>query len=417
MKKIILLLLVSICSLSVYGQFEIDRVEKLLLEKEDTSGLIKYKGLVSLSSGYNINSNAITNSFLSALLYGTSDITDGLKDQVSGRLKSYNRVGADFNVGADGMYKTKKLTYVIGLHHREFANSTFTNDMFELVFKGNKEFVGQTANIGDFKLRYFDYQNLYVGVLKNIESKKMTIGGGLSFIRGGRYQEVDIKNGSLYTDPNGYYIDMNANVNTASSPNNNLGASNGLGGAVNLYFSVKHKKNQFNVEVRDLGFITWKNQTVYSGDSSYRFEGYKINDVLSPNTSLTSGINSDSIITSLGIKKSTQNITMMLPATFHVNYVFNPNKRFSRIIGVKYMVNSSYVPRVYIKGMDYFKHGFILVNTVSYGGWGRFDWEVGLMKNFKNSFVVSLNAFVFEYLVLPGHSSGHGFNFSLTKLF
>ncbi len=87
---------------------------------------------------------------------------------------------------------------------------------------------------------------------------------------------------------------------------------------------------------------------------------------------------------------------MFLPSTFHVNYVISPNKKYSRTVGMRYMLIPGYIPRVYLREADFLGKGFTLVNTFSYGGFGRLDYEVGVMKKFKDSFIISVNLFAFE---------------------
>jgi hypothetical protein len=413
--KIILsfLLLITFCA---SAQMQIDKMEKLLLDKKDSLGISSYKWLINVSGDYDINSNSISNGFLRPLAYNRSFIDDATKDRQSKRLKKMNRMGVDAYASINGIYNAKKLTYVFGIGHREFAGLRFSEDLFNLVFYGNASFAGENANLNKTSIKYFDYQNFYFGIQKQLKEGKITVGASASFIRGGRYQSLTMKDMSLYTEPTGQYINLNGDINYSKTSHNSLGTSNGKGASVNLFFSLKQNKNRLNVEVRDLGFISWKDVKSYSGNSNYQYNGLIV-DVLAPGSSVVSNITVDSVAKAVGLNVATHHVTMFLPSTFHVNYVLSPNKRFTRTIGVRYMLTPGYIPRAYIREADFLGKGFTLVNTFSYGGFGRLDYEVGLMKKFKNSFIVSVNLFAFEYLVLPNKSSGNGLNFGLTKLF
>lgn len=423
MKRRILLSFLILISLSysAKAQMEIDKRERLLLDKKDSIGIPSYKWLINLSGDYAINSNSLTNSFIKSLLYNRSFIDDAAKDRETKRLKKYNRLGVDEITSINGVYNTKKVIYVFGLTQRVFAGAHFSNDLFELVFRGNSEFAGKDANLNKTHIQAFDYQSLYFGIQKQLKKGKYTIGASGSFIRGGQYHDLSMKNASLYTDAQGQYINLNGDLNFSQTPSNRGASalkSHGKGAAVNLFFSMKTEKGKLNFEVRDIGFIRWQDVKTYSGNSSYQYNGLLINDILSSGgTAIASSITIDSIAKAAGIKIATQNKTMFLPTTFHVNYVFSPNKKFSRTIGVRYMLTTGYIPRVYMREADFLGKGFTLVNTLSYGGFGRLDYELGVLKKFNNSFIVSVNLFAFEYLVLPRKSSGNGFNFGLTKLF
>ena len=420
MKSSVILFFLLLIGFSSSAQMEIDKMERLLLDKKDSIGIPSYKFSINLYGDFYLNSNSLSNKFLSSLLYKGDFIDEAMKDENSKRLKKYNRLGLDEHAGIQGVYKTSKINYVFGLEQRVFANAHFSNDLVEMIFRGNAPYAGIDANLKRTTIQVFDYQSLYFGVQKELKEGKYTLGASASFIRGGKYQGVKMKNTTMFTEPSGQYIDLNGDLDFARYPYDSSASalkSHGKGASVNLFFSKKTEKGRLNFEIRDLGFITWKNIKTYTGDSTYRYDGILINDLLSSGTSIASDITVDSIAAEIGIKIETKNKTMFLPTVFHLNYVIHPNKRRSTTLGVRYMLASGYIPRVYIREADFLGKGFTLANTISYGGFGRFDYEIGLLKKFKNSFIVSANLFAFEYLVLPGKSSGHGLNIGLTKLF
>jgi len=418
MKHIIFLSFLTVISLSAKAQIEIDKMERLLLDKKDSIGLPSYKAFLNLSGDFYVNSNSVTNSFIKSLVYKGDFIDEQMKDHESKRLKRHNRLGVEESLYLNGMLKGKKMNYVFGIGQRAVLASRFSPQLFEMIFRGNSIYAGENADLSHTHIRFFDYQSVYGGVQKELKEGKYTIGGALSLIRGGNYVDMQMKNAYLYTEPSGQYVEYNGDLNFSRYTYNGLSSalkSHGKGAGVNLCFSMKHNKNRLNVEVRDLGFIVWKDTKNYSGDSSFRYNGLVLDDLLG--NSIVQHVTVDSVALSAGIKIEHKNKTMALPTIFHVNYMVSPNRRFTGTIGMRYMMAPGYIPKVYIRGADYLEKGFTVVTTVSYGGFGRADFELGLMKKFKNSFVISANLFAFEYLVLPGHSSGHGFNFGLTKLF
>ncbi len=420
MKSRVVLAFLLFISFFSNAQIEIDKMERLLLDKKDSIGIPSYKLLINVYGDFYLNSNSLSNKFISSLLYKGNFIDEEMKDKNTKRLKKYNRLGVDEHVGIQGVYSTSKLNYVFGIDQRVFASAHFSDDLFEMVFRGNTSFAGKDANLKKTSIQVYDYQSLYVGVQKQLKEGKYTLGAAASFIRGGNYQGLKMKNTSMYTEPSGQYIDLNGDINFSRYAYDSSASalkSRGKGAAINLFFSMKNEKGRLNFEVRDLGFITWKNIKTYSGDSTFRYDGILINDILSTGTSIASDITVDSIAVETGIDIEYKNKTTFLPTIFHLNYIFSPNKRHSRTIGVRYMLSPGYIPRVYLREADFLGKGFTLVNTFSYGGFGRLDYEIGLLKKFKNSFIISANLFAFEYLVMPAKSSGHGLNIGLTKLF
>ncbi|MBX9850945.1 MAG: hypothetical protein K2X86_04220 [Cytophagaceae bacterium] len=405
---------------------EIDRNDWYLLKYKDICGaaddssaqapkLYSGKHLLNFGLGFHLNSNAITNDFVKGLLYA-GFIENERKDQVTAKLRDQNRFGFEFTGGLNYRYKLKEDLFIIAaLNQRQMFNAQFTKDAFELAFRGNKQFAGKTADLSDIKINYFDYQSLFIGAQKKINST-VTAGGGISFIRAGRFNQLHIDRGSLYTDSAGQYLDFDMKFKLAFSESEKFLSSNGLGAAVNFNVAIARQNGVLNFEVRDLGVIQWKDLNIYEGDALYRYDGQDIGNVLNFSDSIFSLTKADSIAANLGIKKKKENLTYFIPASLHVNYLFRMTSSLSMVAGVKYYIKANYIPRIYVKSIYYLNNRFMIAPMIAYGGYGKLDFELGAAKSFKDSFIISANVFYLEYLLLPKKSAGHGFNFSLTKL-
>jgi hypothetical protein len=421
MKHKIIFSILLLASFTASAQMEINKMERLLLDKKDSIGIPSSKWMVNLSGDYLVNSNSLTNQFISRFGYAGKFIDGSMKDHESGRLKSNNRLGMDANVGIHAAYSGEKWNYLFGVGHREFIGARYSSDFFELLLRGNSSYAGRTAELDKVNIENFNYQSFYIGAQRKLNDGKLIVGASLAALRGGKYLSMEMADGRLYTEPFGQYVEYTGALSLMRYPKDSSASaltSRGAGAALNLYLSAAHGKNRLNVEVRDIGFITWKNIQHYSAEQgTYHYNGILIDDILGPGSSALSNITIDSIATAMNINIQKKNHTMLLPGVIHINYVMMPNRRFSRTIGLKYMATYGYIPQVYIRGADYLGKGFTLVNTFSYGGFGRLDYELGVLKKINNGFIVSANLFAFEFLVLPGKSSGHGLNIGLTKLF
>jgi hypothetical protein len=417
MKKILTLALLLSAS-SAFSQLEIDRNDVYLLKQKNPAmgKADSASSFLNFDLGFHLNSNAVTNDFVKGLLY-SGFIDNDRKDLVSKKLKDKNRGGYDFKTGFTFQHSLKKdLALIVGLHERQQFNSKFSRDLFELTFRGNKQFAGETAQLSPLSINYFDYQSLYFGLQKNISSK-LIVGGGLAVLRGGRFNTLQIDRGTLYTDPDGEYLDFDLKFKLAFSESENFFSSNGLGAAVNFNVSVLQKKGQFNFEVRDLGMIRWNKLNTYEGDGLFRYDGVDSENILQFSDSVFTRIKADTIAAEFGAVRQEKDFTYWVPATFHANYVYHLADKATMVAGVKYMTSAGYLPRVYVKGIYYLKKDFFIAPMVAYGGFGKLDFELGAAKSFKDKFIISANVFYFEYLVMPKRTAGQGFNVSLTKLF
>ncbi|RZK14146.1 MAG: hypothetical protein EOO43_16785, partial [Flavobacterium sp.] len=295
MKKILTIALL-LCSYSAFSQLEIDRNDLYLLQQKNPAlgKADSNASYLNFDLDFHLNSNAVTNDFVKGLLY-SGFIDNERKDHVSDRLKDKNRGGYDFNTGFTFQHRLKNdLSLIIGLHQRQQFNTKFPKDLFEVTFRGNKPYAGKKAQMGPLSINYFDYQNLYLGVQKNVSSK-LIVGGGLSILRGGRFNTLQIERGTLYTDPNGEYLDFDMKFKLAFSESKNFFSSNGIGAALNFNLSLLQEKGQFNFEIRDLGVIRWNKLSTYKGDGLFRYDGVDAGNILQFSDSVFTRIKADSI--------------------------------------------------------------------------------------------------------------------------
>jgi len=402
---------------NAFAQIESDRNEFYLLYKQKKIFPTESKrSWLNAYGVYDLNSTAITNDFTKSLFF-RGFIDDPVKGQVSSRLKNNNRFGLEALAGFTYKYQYKKdLTIVAGLYHRELFASKFTRDAFELVFRGNSMYSGRTAELSGLKINSLNYQSLYLGAIKEVNSN-LKVGGGISFIRGGNFRTLTIKRGSVYTDTAGAYLDFDLNFNLQLAKNNSYFSSNGIGGALNFYLMLEQEKGVLTVEVRDLGIIQWNKMDTYRGNSTYRYDGVQVDNILNFGDSSFVSTKADSIAKDLGVVKEQKGNTFFIPATFNVSYLYNCTDNISLQGSIRYMLNAGYLPRVSLKGILSLSKGFVVTPAIAYGGFGRMDFELGAAKLFKSDLAVSANLFLLEYVAWPKQSSGQGVNVSICKLF
>ncbi len=375
------------------------------------------KGLAQAYIGFEGASNAITNSFVKAsILNGT--ITDANKDEVSRRLKKSNRLGTEFTFGLHGMYHTSKFSYLAGLGHRELVNAAFTAPFFETIFRGNKMYAGQEVALGPSNITYLNYDFLYLGISKNIQQHS-SFYATFQFIRGGQWLSAQLAKANMYTQADGEYIDLDTQLKINYSNNNNrtFPATTGIGTALNLGYTWFSEKHKIGLEARDLGFIAWQNQTIIEADSNYKYEGIEVNNVLDANVFNTNHINVDTLSNKFNAPKTSRNITQLLPSLFLANYTYHWSSKTKIFMGIKYLSRANYMPKFTLRAQFTLASTWHIVPAISYGGYGNQAIEIGIIKSFANSFVVSTNIFLAEYLIIPKYSSGGGLNFSLSKNF
>lgn len=445
MKKISSLI-IFVCSIvSVFGQVDFDRPEAFLFERKNrllkevdstdsdqqtvsiknkTFALDRaadYKSYFSVyGSGY-MNSNALTNSFLKAYFYTKSYIDDDLKQQQVDRLKKSNTIGVDIKTGIYGQYTYNKLRIEAGLAYRDFYSSQYSSDAFKLIFYGNAMYAGQTASLDPMNMHNINYQTLYMGIKKTVgKQQNIQLGARLGFVRGGRVQKIRSHNLSLYTDANGGYLKLNGKFDVAYTEDSTYAAvpsMKGGGLTSDYFFSIKKDKSELAIELLDVGFVHWNDVATYSGDGSYTYNGVDVDNIIGGNGIVLDPVNLSTVLESMGLTKTVKDVTYMLPSTLHVSYYRHLSPKITVTGGVRQQFVKGYVPRVYGKFAYYLRKDFVLVPTISYGGFGRADVELGVAKSFSEHLLVSANLMWFEYLVAPSKTSGHGMSVAFSYYF
>ncbi len=98
-------------------------------------------------------SNCFTVNFIKNF-FGSGFIDEQMKDDASANLTDLNTIGIDFNNGAWFMMKTKKNEnniFIAGIDYNFEESSQFTDDLFHVVFYGNYDLQGETADFSKSK--------------------------------------------------------------------------------------------------------------------------------------------------------------------------------------------------------------------------------------------------------------------------
>lgn len=392
-----------------------DALERRFLDQSRDS--IVNTGYIHAGFDFHVNSNSVTNNFKNNFLYG-GYISNEQKDQVSKRLRNVNVAGLDVRTGITGKSLLKNRTAVVaGLFYVEHYDAKFTKDFFELVFRGNSRYAGQTIDIAPLRVRSFTSQQLYLGFEKK-SSEKLFVGGGVNIIRGGRFSSIELTRGKLHTEQYGTYVELDGNPDIQyTDRNQGRFSGNGYGASLTLYGTYRLEKSLISAELRDLGFISWRNLNSFKGDGVYRYEGQYVEDIFSIDSTVFEKFEPDSVANQLGIQNVRSNKSYLLPATLHLNYQHFFNSELSMTVGIRQIFNASYRPRVYLRPEYYLSESLIIAATFSYGGYGRGDFEISAAKKISDFFIISANIFYFEQLILPRKSSGHGFGLNIVKTF
>lgn len=372
---------------------------------------------------YNVNSNAITNSFINGA-FGKGLITEQEKQDVINKLKPSNRLGYQLDFGMK--YKTnslfKRMTFIAGWEYKDFFHAGFNQYVFELLFKGNKHLAGKNAILTPFNFTYFGYEKIFGGIETWVSEKRYRVGGTLSLIKGSDFQSGEIKNGSFYTSSSGDSLHINTRSVlklNQSTTNQRLKNFSGYGAAVDIYFSFHpdNPRDGYFLEIMDIGMIHWNNVESITIDDENSFTGKDIDNLFSTTDTLVSDFEIDSLENILETRVHDDKVNYMLPGVFHVFYRKQVYPWLTFIGGAKAIVQANYCPRVYLAPVFEIPYEIAIRPLFSYGGYGMLDVGIHASKVFYDRYFVGITSYYLENIVSPATTTGQGIGFYGRVLF
>lgn len=372
-------------------------------------------------------SNVMTNEFSNKFLFG-GKIERELKDKTYKNLGNDNRLGGDLNyrlaveIPFDTIFRKTGISLIVGAEFNEHVDVTFDENLFRLIFDGNKQFAGQITDISQTNYNYYKYQRLNIGFInhKKYGNKLAKEGVVLSIIKGEEHQAAN-GSGTMTTEQYGRQIDLDIKYTYNSSDTTNKGfkAFNGIGVSTDLFSEFYFKNgDKFYMGLEDLGFVHWnKNSIEISTDSLYSYNGIVIDDIFNINDSLIDKLSKDSILDIISTKKQEADYAIALPTAVHLIYSKQLSHKVIGSLGVYYKILSSYKPLIYANVNYYLNPTFVIKTQLAWGGYGKYNIGLSVGKSIKNSFQLFVGTNNLEGFVIPSKAYGNSGFIGLKKYF
>ncbi|MFL5762877.1 MAG: DUF5723 family protein [Bacteroidia bacterium] len=383
---------------------------------------------VGLTGDYGINSTALTGEFVSTFYKG-GFIDKEKKDRVLDRARNLNVLGADLNYGVfaafkpDSLFHKKNVSLFFSLRDRAHFDMQFSKDMYKVGFYGNASYAGEVANFNEFSMNLLRYQQLQIGLFSSRYDSTARWGIAVSILKGEQYVSVFADKAELYTSVDGQYIDFNTNMQVVQSDTSKkgIGAFNGVGASVDIYFEAPFKtrfgESKLRVSVSDIGAIKFNNQSLYlNQDSLFRYSGFHVNSIYDLQDSTFAKNSQDSIISAIAPFRK-QSYSATLPSVLNLTYETQFGSRFLMTEGIRYVFNGNYHLLMYLKGHFMITPKFHATATFGYGGYGKFNYGVGVFASLGKGLFVYAGSNNLEGFIAPKKACGQGAYLSLVKNF
>jgi hypothetical protein len=363
------------------------------------------------------SSNAMPSAFTNAFIF-PNFIDEELKSNVVKRLKSRNTFGGElssgfaFNFVPDSVGDSKNTALGIIYNAQLIQTAQFSPDLFKLIFKGNASYSDQVAGFNNSGYFAMSYQTLKFSFLQRSENIRFRISAGIA--RGLSTTQVKLNSGNVYTQSEGEYLDLAWKGNYIQSTNgsNQFKNTPSFGPAIDLSLQVRIQSSGFlSLIVQDLGFINWnQNTTRYERDTSFRFTGVQLSNLLSFSDS--TAIIGDTLLNKLRGDQINTSFMQQLPASFQVKYAQRITERWLATGSVQYRLAPGYMPFSSVQLARNFKHNRSIGLTLSYGGYGKFQSGLQAILIQTKHHYLKIGTLFNEGFIAPKKHSGNGITLS-----
>ncbi len=357
------------------------------------------------------NSSIFTNNFLFDIRRDLQ-ITKESKENSAKKL-GYNNYFVNHQEG--GIYYLLPLKSIPGLGLLFSASAVshqdarFNRGAFELILNGNAHYKNQKKDLGKTYYRSIDYQQIGIGIRKYFANKTACLEATASFLIGDYANQFEISRGSVFTEANGEYIDIDlAYDRRFSSSGATLLTPKGYGGALNLswtkYFTKKNAS--LLVSLKNLGAVHYSSATAHQSiDTTIHFTGVDAGEVAS--FSAFNNLNArDTILSKFNIKSRDEAFNFSLPTLFEIKYEDIINKRSLVQLQINaYLYNA--LPLIKVGYLYQLKNNLYLGGAVRAHGYSQSDIDItGRYR--KGKIFAELTVRSIDGLLNPRHSSGLG---------
>ncbi len=379
---------------------------------------------ITVDFDYAANSNAATSGFVYALLF-RGNITTAMKDRVGSNIKSNLKFEDFMKTGITYRHYFKKWDGEVffSYHHRQMRNVIAPEDAYSLVFYGNAQFAGKTADLSNIRVQNYIYNQYTGGVKKRIDYGKyqMDFGIGISFLQVINQQDISTKDASIYTSEDGDTLRVNYDLtfNTAREGANTFFQRNGIGASGDLHLGFMNRdKWKLSFDVYDVGYMYFRNTPVnYTAAKTVEFRGIVIPDLLHFSANTFDSLNVPDSIKALLPSKTNNQYYLFVP--FTVGAAFSKPLLHDKLVltfGLQYRNLPKYYAYGYVKA-NYFIHPDMVFSvTGGGGGYSWFNLGVEFAKRWKY-FDFALGSSNLLGTVIPSHYTGMGLYLRMGTMF
>ena len=361
--------------------------------------------------------NSLNNAFLNKFIYGGAISTDLLEDN---QQKKFNVLGGEaeqtISYFEGSLFKSlPNLGLTVSFTDQNFASANYKPDLFNLIFKGNSDYLGDTLDFSYAHGQYLHFQNYGIGLYDKRTQSYIRLG----FLVGNR--SINYHTGQTYfhtsEDAGDVYLKTDLfgpSTVTDSTSSYFTAAGYGLALELNHNFLINSKsgnKHIVNFNLSNIGSIFWNNKTqLVKVDTAYQYSGFDYTQIES-----VENLDAELLQDTLGVYIANASRRESLPIQIIINKipVYSLTQKWQSTFGLKAILIPDYRPMVF-GGVYYQPNQFFSVSTRAiFGGFGGLRFGLSANLWVKNNFHFSIGTLDMIGLVSEKMGKGKSVNFGL----
>lgn len=311
MKKIIAIIFTAVLFLQANAQVDLTILYDNHFPLAESRFLPSKLGLTEHKFEFNVPSlylwsenNVITNRSLANILNNDA-LSQSQLDGMLSNVEDKNTLGTGFEIqpftgsfkiphkGHSAKEHKELMTLSLELNYRFLFDFNYSGDLLKMFAYGNKQYAGKNADVSaQTNANYM--REFSIGfakpIFQNMENWEFRVGTKLKYIQGLMAIDMPERTSTVYTDPDGRYVDFNLQMDMQSSGLDSITgfrigdvANNGVHGTgfgVDLGFSTIWKnKLMTSVALVDIGSVTYNKQVrEVHVNETFRYEGSPFGD-------------------------------------------------------------------------------------------------------------------------------------------
>lgn len=335
---------------------------------------LKSTRTLSLDGSAELSTTGMNNGMINRFLFGgaiSEDVIQGNMDKQKtinrgGAILSGNIMYTDLKVN---LFKKEKIGYGMQYGYDQVAGITYTDQLFNLIFDGNKNYANANMKLAGSSIRNMSFQKIGFGLFHKPTKSSLffNLVGVNSYFNGG------ISSGTIYQSSELDTLQLEAKGSFSQPYRKTFFKGVGFSVDFNYNIPIRFLKNNraiLQLQVHNLGFAYVDGGVKkYTMDSTYRYTGFSVSQLFNGAMSKET-----SVLDTLGIQQKGANKWLILP--FYVQLSKAVNEEFEgewqSLFGVRFYPTSSARPLIYA-GVDYRPLKSLHIGAMaSYGGFASF---------------------------------------------